>query len=146
VTTIGVAGGGAAAGFFGAGFFLGAAFFATGFLVVLVALTGFFGAGYFSGFGAVTAEIYPTSIRATAQGFSYNLGRVVSAAAPWTVGALAQTHGFGAAFSTVPAAEPSAPMKSWNPTELWQRASELPQITNSITQCAVFIIFCCIFR
>ena len=30
--------------------------------------------GYFSGFGAVTAEIYPTAIRATAQGFTYNIG------------------------------------------------------------------------
>jgi MFS family permease len=69
-------------------------------LLLLGPLTGFFGAGHFSGFGAVTAEIYPTAIRATAQGFTYNLGRVVSAAAPWTVGALAQTHGFAAAFST----------------------------------------------
>jgi MFS family permease len=69
-------------------------------LLLLGPLTGFFGAGYFSGFGAVTAEIYPTAIRATAQGFTYNLGRVVSAAAPWTVGALAQTRGFTAAFAT----------------------------------------------
>ena len=38
--------------------------------------------GYFSGFGAVTAEVYPTSIRATAQGFTYNIGRLASAAAP----------------------------------------------------------------
>jgi MFS family permease len=69
-------------------------------LLLLGPLTGFFGAGYFSGFGAVTAEIYPTSIRATAQGFTYNLGRIASAAAPWMVGALAQTRGFTAAFST----------------------------------------------
>lgn len=69
-------------------------------LLLLGPLVGFFGAGYFSGFGAVTAEIYPTRIRATAQGFTYNLGRVASAAAPWTVGTLAQTHGFTAAFST----------------------------------------------
>jgi MFS family permease len=70
--------------------------------VVLLALgpfVAFFGTGYFSGFGAVTAEIYPTSIRATAQGFTYNIGRVVSAAAPWTVGSLAQTHGFAVALS-----------------------------------------------
>jgi hypothetical protein len=70
--------------------------------VVLLALgpfVAFFGTGYFSGFGAVTAEIYPTSIRATAQGFTYNIGRVVSAAAPWTVGSLAQSHGFAVALS-----------------------------------------------
>jgi len=53
--------------------------------------------GYFSGFGAVTAEIYPTAIRATAQGFTYNIGRLVSAAAPFLVGSLADTHGFGGA-------------------------------------------------
>jgi sugar phosphate permease len=59
----------------------------------------FFGTGYFSGFGAVTAEIYPTSIRATAQGFTYNIGRVASAVAPFAVGSLAQTYGFGHALS-----------------------------------------------
>ncbi|HEY3382438.1 MAG TPA: MFS transporter [Vicinamibacterales bacterium] len=69
-------------------------------LLLVGPFVGFFGAGYFSGFGAVTAEIYPTKIRATAQGFTYNLGRVASAAAPWTVGTLAQSHGFAAAFST----------------------------------------------
>lgn len=70
--------------------------------VVLLALgpfVAFAATGYFSGFGAVTAEIYPTSIRASAQGFTYNIGRVASAAAPWAVGSLAQTHGFGAALS-----------------------------------------------
>lgn len=68
-------------------------------LLILGPFVAFFGTGYFSGFGAVTAEIYPTSIRATAQGFTYNIGRVVSAAAPWTVGSLAQTQGFGAALT-----------------------------------------------
>ena len=70
--------------------------------VVLLALgpfVAFFATGYFSGFGAVTAEIFPTSIRGTAQGFTYNIGRIVSAAAPFTVGTLAQTRGFGAALS-----------------------------------------------
>lgn len=66
-------------------------------LLVLGPFVAFFATGYFSGFGAVTAEIYPTTIRATAQGFTYNIGRVVSAAAPFTVGALATTHGFGPA-------------------------------------------------
>jgi MFS family permease len=73
-------------------------------LLMVGPFVGFFGAGYFSGFGAVTAEIYPTKIRATAQGFTYNLGRVASAAAPWTVGTLADSHGFAAAFATAAAA------------------------------------------
>ena len=59
----------------------------------------FFATGYFSGFGAATAEIYPTAIRATAQGFTYNVGRIASAAAPFVVGSLAQTRGFQVALS-----------------------------------------------
>jgi len=69
-------------------------------LLLLGPFVAFFATGYFSGFGAVTAEIYPTDIRATAQGFTYNLGRVASAAAPYTVGTLAQTRGFDVALST----------------------------------------------
>ena len=68
-------------------------------LLVLGPLVAFFATGYYSGFGAVTAEIFPTTIRGTAQGFTYNAGRLVSAAAPFTVGTLAQTHGFAAALS-----------------------------------------------
>ena len=68
-------------------------------LLALGPFVAFFATGYFSGFGAVTAEIFPTSIRGTAQGFTYNVGRVVSAAAPFAVGTLAQTQGFGAALS-----------------------------------------------
>ena len=73
-------------------------------LLLLGPFVAFFGTGFFSGFGAVTAEIYPTAIRATAQGFTYNLGRVASAAAPFTVGRLATTHGFSVAFTITGAA------------------------------------------
>jgi MFS family permease len=66
-------------------------------LLLLGPFVAFFATGYFSGFGAVTAEVYPTSIRATAQGFTYNIGRIVSAAAPFTVGTLAESQGFGSA-------------------------------------------------
>jgi MFS family permease len=68
-------------------------------LLLLGPFVAFFATGYFSGFGAVTAEIFPTAIRGTAQGFTYNVGRIVSAAAPFTVGTLAQTHGFSTALS-----------------------------------------------
>jgi MFS family permease len=67
-------------------------------LLLLGPFVAFFGTGYYAGFGAVTAEIYPTRIRATAQGFTYNMGRIASAAAPVVVGSLAETRGFGAAF------------------------------------------------
>jgi len=73
-------------------------------LLLLGPLVAFFATGYFSGFGAVTAEIFPTAIRASAQGFTYNIGRVASAAAPWLVGSLAQTQGYGAALSMSSAA------------------------------------------
>lgn len=68
-------------------------------LLVLGPLVAFFGTGYFSGFGAVTAELFPTAIRATAQGLTYNVGRGVSAAAPIVVGALAERTGLAGAFS-----------------------------------------------
>ena len=68
-------------------------------LLLLGPFVAFFATGYSRGFGAVTAEIYPTAIRATAQGFTYNIGRVASAVAPFAVGSLAQTRGFGAALS-----------------------------------------------
>jgi MFS family permease len=68
-------------------------------LLLLGPFVAFFGTGYFSGFGAITAEIYATAVRATAQGFTYNIGRLASAVAPAVVGSLAQTRGFGLAFT-----------------------------------------------
>lgn len=67
-------------------------------LFFLGPLVAFSGTGYFSGFGALTAELYPTRIRATAQGFTYSSGRIASALAPFAVGTLAQTQGFSVAF------------------------------------------------
>ena len=54
--------------------------------------------GYFSGFAAVTADTFPPAIRATGQGFTYNLGRLASAVAPFIAGSMAQRHGFASAF------------------------------------------------
>jgi MFS family permease len=67
-------------------------------LLVLGPFVAFFGTGYFSGFGAVASEIFPTSIRATALGVTYNSGRLLSAVAPFIVGSMAQRRGFGPAF------------------------------------------------
>lgn len=67
-------------------------------LLLLGPFLAFFGTGYFSGFGTITAEIFPTRIRASAQGFTYNLGRGLSALAPFTIGALAKVHGLAFAF------------------------------------------------
>lgn len=73
-------------------------------LLILGPFVAFFGTGFFSGFGGVTAEIYPTAIRASAQGFTYNIGRIASAAAPFTVGKLATSMGFQIAFAVAGAA------------------------------------------
>jgi MFS family permease len=73
-------------------------------LLVLGPFVAFFGTGYFSGLGALVAELYPTTIRATAAGFCYNFGRIASAAAPYTVGSVAATRGFGVAFAIAGAA------------------------------------------
>ena len=72
-------------------------------LLVLGPLVAFFGTGYFSGYGAITSELFPTEIRATAMGLSYNVGRGISALAPFAVGALAVHYGLGRAF-TLPGA------------------------------------------
>ncbi len=73
-------------------------------LLVLGPFLAFFGTGYFSGFGTISAELFPTRIRATAQGLTYNIGRIASAAAPFVVGELAKTYGLGMAFNVTAAA------------------------------------------
>ena len=62
-------------------------------LLVIGPLVGFFGTGYFSGFGAIASELFPTELRGTAMGFAYNIGRVVSAAAPYLIGAVSEHAG-----------------------------------------------------
>jgi MFS family permease len=64
-----------------------------GYLLMIGPLVGFFGTGYFSGFSAIASEMFPTSLRGMAMGFSYNIGRVLSAAAPYLIGAAAQQAG-----------------------------------------------------
>ncbi len=64
-------------------------------LMILGPLVGFLGHGYFSLFGAMLAELFPSEVRGTAQGFCYNAGRAASALAPWAIGTLADLRGFG---------------------------------------------------
>jgi MFS family permease len=73
-------------------------------LLLLGPLVAFFGTGFFSGFSAIASELFPTPIRATAMGVSYNVGRGLSAAAPFVVGAIAAHRGLGSAFSFLSAA------------------------------------------
>jgi len=64
-------------------------------LMLLGPVLGYFGHGYFSMFGSFIAELFPTAVRATAQGTSYNIGRMAGALAPFTIGAVATLPGIG---------------------------------------------------
>ncbi len=69
-------------------------------LLSIGVLVGFFMHGYFSVFGAMLAELYPTRIRGSAQGFCYNSGRLLSAAAPFGIGTFAQQYGFASVIAS----------------------------------------------
>ncbi len=73
-------------------------------VMLLGPFVAFFGTGYFTGLGAISSELFPTAVRGTAMGFAYNLGRGLSAAAPYTIGRLSETHGLGASFFITSAA------------------------------------------
>jgi MFS family permease len=62
-------------------------------LLILGPLVGFFGTGYFSGFSVITSELFPVSLRGSAMGFAYNIGRVVSASAPYIIGHVSEHAG-----------------------------------------------------
>ncbi|WP_326724435.1 MULTISPECIES: MFS transporter [unclassified Streptomyces] len=66
-------------------------------LLVLGFPLGFCMSAIFSGFGSFLSELYPTAVRGTGQGFTYNTGRAVGAAFPTTVGFLADSWGVGGA-------------------------------------------------
>jgi MFS family permease len=70
---------------------------ADGLLLVLGFPLGFCMSAIFSGFGSFLAELYPTAVRGTGQGFTYNTGRAVGAFFPTLVGFLAGSWGVGGA-------------------------------------------------
>jgi MFS family permease len=67
-------------------------------ILVAGCITAFFGTGFFAGSGTLGNELFPTPIRATALGLSYNLARGISALAPWVIGRLGETRGLSWAF------------------------------------------------
>jgi MFS family permease len=58
---------------------------------------GFCASAIFSGFGSFLAELYPTDLRGTGQGFTYNFGRAVGALFPTLVGFMATSGCVGGA-------------------------------------------------
>ncbi|WP_327357581.1 MFS transporter [Streptomyces sp. NBC_01304] len=68
-----------------------------GLLLVVSFPLGFCMSAIFSGFGSFLSELYPTAIRGTGQGFTYNTGRGIGAVFPTLVGFLADSWGVGGA-------------------------------------------------
>ena len=62
-------------------------------LLFIGPLVGFFGTGYFSGFSVIASELFPTSLRGSAMGLVYNVGRILSAAAPYLIGHISERAG-----------------------------------------------------
>jgi MFS family permease len=73
-------------------------------LLAIGPLVGFFGTGYFSGFSVISSELFPTSLRGSAMGFVYNIGRVTSAAGPYLIGQFSEHGGMSAALCITSAA------------------------------------------
>jgi MFS family permease len=71
-----------------------------GAMLVLGFPLGFFPSGSFSPVGAFFTELFPTRVRGSGQGFSYNLGRGVGALFPMLVGYLSTRAGLGIAIAT----------------------------------------------
>jgi MFS family permease len=67
-------------------------------ILLAASLVAFFGTGFFTGSGILGSELFPTAIRATALGISYNLARGLSAFAPLIIGGLGETRGLAWAF------------------------------------------------
>ncbi|MFL6354286.1 MAG: MFS transporter [Bryobacteraceae bacterium] len=70
-----------------------------GLILLSASITAFFGTGFFTGSGILGSELFPTPIRATALGVSYNAARGISALAPFAIGALGEAHGLSWGFS-----------------------------------------------
>lgn len=60
---------------------------------------GFFASGSFSPIGAFFTELFPTRLRGSGQGFSYNVGRGIGALFPTLAGYLGARMGLGHAIS-----------------------------------------------
>ncbi len=71
-----------------------------GAMLVLGFPLGFFASGSFSPFGSFLTELFPSRLRGSGQGFSYNFGRGVGALFPTLVGYLSTRISLGHAIST----------------------------------------------
>jgi len=67
-------------------------------MLVVGTIVAFFATGFFSGSGIIASEIFPTSVRARALGFTYNGARTLSSVAPYVIGRVGQMKGLSWAF------------------------------------------------
>lgn len=87
-----------------------------GLILLTASITAFFGTGFFTGSGILGSELFPTPIRATALGVSYNAARLISALAPFVIGALGEAYGLSWGFSVCAVAfAASALSAAWIP-------------------------------
>ena len=66
-----------------------------GMMLVLGFPLGFFLSGIFSGMGAFLSELFPSDVRGSGQGFSYNFGRALGATCPALIGYFSSTMPLG---------------------------------------------------
>lgn len=90
-------------------------------LLWLGPIVGFFGSGYFSGFAVIASELFPISLRGSAMGFSYNTGRILSAAAPYVIGTASKSHGLGSALTITSVAFVAAALIAFTVPETLRR-------------------------
>jgi MFS family permease len=87
-----------------------------GLILLTASVTAFFGTGFFTGSGILGTELFPTPIRATALGVSYNAARGISAVAPFVIGSLGEAYGLSWAFSACAVAFAAAAVSAaWIP-------------------------------
>jgi len=66
-----------------------------GLMLVLGFPLGFFLSGIFSGMGAFLSELFPSDVRGSGQGFTYNVGRAIGAICPALIGQLSSSMPLG---------------------------------------------------
>lgn len=87
-----------------------------GLILLTACITAFFGTGFFTGSGILGSELFPTTIRATALGVSYNAARGISAMAPLIIGAIGEAHGLSWGFTACAVAFAAAAISAaWVP-------------------------------
>jgi MFS family permease len=69
-------------------------------ILVTASITAFFGTGFFVGSALLGSELFPTPIRATALGLSYNTARGISALAPFMIGSIGESYGLSWGFAS----------------------------------------------